>query len=427
MSLFDDASLVLTPNGYKGGVTTGKLYSIKPTSGLGDMTVVRATTATRVNSAGIIESVAINVPRLDYTGGGCPSILVEPARTNKLFQSQDISSALWAKSIAVPTITTNIALAPDGTTTADGIQSSDALISFKTISQIIAVTANSTVTTSVFVKKETSETNFGGFAYVFTGVTTKTLRVIVNAVTGTAVISSDSILTGTTKVEDYGTYWRISATTTDNGSNTSLSYLYYGTISTNGTTTNTGIGSVRTVWGFQLELAANSTSYIPTTIAEITRNADVISKTGVSSLIGQTEGTIFMDLNFTNVGVDKYILVINNTANTNSIAIRRLSGGAIRIILTATTSSGITSQSSAVLANGNYKIAYRYISGSIKLYINGALSFTETPTFTFGAAIDNIKLGMSNGNSEQLNDTINSFQLYQTALDNDQCISLTTP
>ena len=37
MSLFDDASLVLTPNGYK----ASKLYSIKPTSGLGDMTVVR--------------------------------------------------------------------------------------------------------------------------------------------------------------------------------------------------------------------------------------------------------------------------------------------------------------------------------------------------------------------------------------------------
>jgi hypothetical protein len=68
MALFDDASLVVTPNGYKAGT----LYSIKPTSGAGDMTVVRATTATRVNSAGLIESVAINVPRLDYTDSTCP-------------------------------------------------------------------------------------------------------------------------------------------------------------------------------------------------------------------------------------------------------------------------------------------------------------------------------------------------------------------
>ena len=71
MSLLDTASLIVTPNGYK----ASKLYSVKPTDASGDMTVVRATTATRVNSAGLIESVAINVPRLDYTGGGCPSIL----------------------------------------------------------------------------------------------------------------------------------------------------------------------------------------------------------------------------------------------------------------------------------------------------------------------------------------------------------------
>jgi hypothetical protein len=78
MALFDDASLVVTPNGYKAGT----LYSIKPTSGAGDMTVVRATTATRVNSAGLIESMANNVPRLDYLNASCPSLLVEPQRTN---------------------------------------------------------------------------------------------------------------------------------------------------------------------------------------------------------------------------------------------------------------------------------------------------------------------------------------------------------
>jgi hypothetical protein len=80
MALFDDASLVVTPNGYKAGT----LYSIKPTSGAGDMTVVRATTATRVNSAGLIESMANNVPRLDYTDSTCPRLLLEPQRTNLL-------------------------------------------------------------------------------------------------------------------------------------------------------------------------------------------------------------------------------------------------------------------------------------------------------------------------------------------------------
>jgi hypothetical protein len=83
MSLLDTASLILTPNGYK----ASKLYSVKPTDATGDMVVSRGTSATRVNSVGLIELMPIDVPRLDYTGGGCPKILVEPARTNLVFPS----------------------------------------------------------------------------------------------------------------------------------------------------------------------------------------------------------------------------------------------------------------------------------------------------------------------------------------------------
>lgn len=83
MGLLQQASLVTTPNAVK----AGKLYSIIPTNGTGDLDVVRATTATRVNSAGLIESVGANIARLDYTNGSCPSILVEPQRTNLVFPS----------------------------------------------------------------------------------------------------------------------------------------------------------------------------------------------------------------------------------------------------------------------------------------------------------------------------------------------------
>ena len=411
MSLFDDASLVLTPNGYK----ASKLYSIKPTSGAGDMVVSRGTTATRVNSAGIIESVAINVPRLDYPLlGGCPKILVEPLRTNLFLRSEEFNLT-WVPILA--TVTTNTTTAPDNTMTADKLVATGAPGTHFILQTVATGAVNgTTVTASVFVKAAglsniqmfNNVTGGGQADFILSGVGTASL------VTGVSA-----------NIEAYPLGWyRCSMSytpATTGGFNIQIRLA-----DSSGSTSFTGnaLDGV-SLWGAQLETGTNATSYIPTVAGPISRNADVISKTGISSLIGQTEGTIFMDLNFTNVGVDKYILVINNTANTNSIAIRRLSGGAIRIVLTATTTSGTTSQSSAVLANGNYKIAYRYISGSIKLYINGALSFSETPTFTFGSAIENIKLGMSNGNTEQLNDSINSFQLYQTALENDQCIDLT--
>ena len=57
MSLYDDASLIMYPSGYK----EDKIYSLKPTDGSGDLTFTRASTATRVNSDGLIEKVRTNL------------------------------------------------------------------------------------------------------------------------------------------------------------------------------------------------------------------------------------------------------------------------------------------------------------------------------------------------------------------------------
>ena len=56
MSLFDDASLVYIPTGYK----ATKNYSGKPSTGGADMTFSRASGATRVNSKGLVEKVRTN-------------------------------------------------------------------------------------------------------------------------------------------------------------------------------------------------------------------------------------------------------------------------------------------------------------------------------------------------------------------------------
>ena len=75
--LFNSASLVITPNGVK----TSKLYSIKPNDGTGDLSVTRNTSATRVDANGNIVNVPANMARIDYTNGS-PAILVEPQMTN---------------------------------------------------------------------------------------------------------------------------------------------------------------------------------------------------------------------------------------------------------------------------------------------------------------------------------------------------------
>ena len=86
-------SLAMIPSGYK----ATKLYSVLPTDGVGDFTVARASTATRVNQAGLIETVGADVPRLDYSDGGCPVLLTEPQSTNELLWSEDYTQGYWTK------------------------------------------------------------------------------------------------------------------------------------------------------------------------------------------------------------------------------------------------------------------------------------------------------------------------------------------
>lgn len=85
--LLGNASFVWVPQGYK----VGKLYAQVPENGNGDMTFSRASGAWSINSAGILEQVGANLPRLDYSSGACPVGLFEPQRTNKVSNSNDFS------------------------------------------------------------------------------------------------------------------------------------------------------------------------------------------------------------------------------------------------------------------------------------------------------------------------------------------------
>jgi hypothetical protein len=97
MTLLSEASFLVTPNGYK----EDKLYAAIPTNGNGDMTFTRATTATRVNEAGLVELVPYNL----------------------LLSSEEFNTTWTLDGTGVgQSITPNYATAPDGTNTAYRLQ-----------------------------------------------------------------------------------------------------------------------------------------------------------------------------------------------------------------------------------------------------------------------------------------------------------------
>ena len=280
MSTYTDASLILYPSGYK----EDKLYSLKPTDGSGDLTFTRVSTATRVNESGLIEEVTTGVPRIDYTGGGCGKLLLEPQRTNSIGYSEDFSDAYWTK--IELTVSANAATSPDGTTNSD---------------KLIPSTANGRHS---IVK--TSQAISGGYYTVYAkadgydwilltshSTSAPSARgAFFNVANGTIGTEGSGIVASVT---DMGNGW-YKCSINDGASPSSL----YTVIVTNADNTESFEGNGTDgvlIWGAQNEQGSFPTSYIPTTSGvAVTRVADSASKSGISSLINSAEGVLYAEI-----------------------------------------------------------------------------------------------------------------------------------
>jgi hypothetical protein len=402
MSLFEQASLIVTPNAFK----AGKLYSIKPTSGAGDLDVVRATTKTRTNSLGVIENVPINVAALDYTNGSCPSILVEPQRTNLLLRSEDFDNTYWVK--LVTSISANSTISPSGTLTADKLIASVG-VSDHVLRSGFSITPNTNYTLTVFAKK--SEYDF--FVVRRIGLVIDTYFNLNNGTLGNV---GSGVVASILNVGDG--WYRCSVTFTP----TAGTVVDISLSNTNGVISYNGDGTSGIfIWGAQLEVGSNATSYIPTVATAVTRNADMISKTGISDLIGQSEGTLYWEGRIVE-GIATDLFIIGNIAN--SVFFNITSTNQLRVGIRAN-SALIASFFSSALSVTNFKIAIAYKSGDIVAYVNGVQVSTNSTTFTFNASVNEIEIGRQFFDPKATQFTTQAL-LFKTRLTNAELQQLTT-
>jgi len=374
-----------------------------------DFTVGRLLdTATRVNASGNIEGVNANVPRIDYFGGQA-SLLVEPSATNSMFYSQFINS--WPTKTGL-TITDNNAISPDGTQNASYIQQTTGGAIVSLISPVVTVASAQPQSVSFYAKagQVTSVTLQFGTPALWVGSTR--VRFTIDLLTGGISIISG---TGTASSVAVGNGWYkysvVTAATVASGT-TSIQ-----TVTNTVFSPNSGDGFY--LWGVQWEQNTSTpTSYIPTTTGSVTRNADVISLTGVAGLIGQTEGTIYMEVDIRNMARETYLIRIDDGATANILSLRKLATNEIRTTIIAPTTSGTINISSAVFAAGILKVAFAYKSGEIALSVNGATALTANGTFSFAASLNRITLGSNTSASSEFNDRIRAASIYQTRLPN---------
>jgi hypothetical protein len=381
-------SMLIVPDRYKSGV----LYSQLPESGAVDFDVTRATTAYRTNASGILEQVASGVPRLDYpAAGGCPSLLVEPAATNLLLRSEEFDDAYWSRGSG-SSVVANQDIAPDGTLTADRVDSPVA--SGIRIDRVLTCTPSTVYTFSFYCKN----------------IDKTIINYRVDTTAGGTIIPTTNYISQI----NTSTYTRIIVTFTTPPTNTELRVFIDSASSA---------GSFF-VWGAQLETGSVATSYIPTVAATATRNADVISKTAVSGFIGQAFGTIYAEVDLRNLLSGGRIFAIGDGSTSNRIVLLLNTSSRIRALISS--SSTIQADiSTATLVSGTYKIALAYALNDIALYVNGVQIGTDTSATI--PACPNVYLGTSEfDTTSQLNDRIRAAAIYTTRLSNSELAALTS-
>jgi len=338
----------------------------------------------------------LNVPRLTYQngGGGCPSLLLEKQSTNIVSYSEQFDNVAYtvATNNGSLTRTANYGFSPDGTQNADRLQMSitPATNNYSQLYQLLTVTSGQTYTWSVYIKSLSGTPTIG---WAYDGSNWQNITVTTEWVRYTRTATATSI-------------------------NINADFLLYHNI---GTSSSADI----LVWGYQIEQSSYPTSYIPTTSSSATRVADECYKTGISSLIGQTEGVMFCDFNITEIEPDpNYLMVANLSDNSliNRLGFSRVPSGGIHIYVIVSGASQFTFNTTQT--TGRFKLAITYKANDYAVYLNGTSIYTNTSA-PVPSSMSRFDLG-NLLNSFQSKVTINEAVIFKTRLTNAELASLTT-
>ncbi len=282
------------------------------------ITFTRASRATYFDSTGIIKSATTNTPRFDYNPVtlALRGILVEEQRTNLFTYSEDFANAAWGKTNAV--LISNVATAPNGTTTADlfvpnnGVSGVNAaynpgLTYTSGVSYSLSVYAKAAGFTS-FTLVATTSTSYGGVG----GNAAATFNLSTGAVTS---VERGDI---TASISNVGNGWyRCSMVFTPTTTASFATQICRQNAAGDGTS---GVY----IWGAQLEVGAFATSYIPSSVTFSGRTSTATYFDYTGTLRTALSGEARISYNPSNLNADPFLLL--EESRTNSIRNNMMAG-----------------------------------------------------------------------------------------------------
>jgi hypothetical protein len=391
--------LALIPSGYK----TATVYSILPNNTDGDFAYERNGSATRVRKDGLIEEVVDDTPRLDWLNSDCPSLLLEPQRTNIQAYSENFSGAAWTPSLV--TITANSSICPNGELTAYKLETTSSVGS---LNGFLQITANTEYTYSLFVKADTTS-----ICKIELYDTISSSRYFYGTVIfdmATETISTSLATASFDKLD--GGWYRLKMTATS--PNPLLG-------STGVQISLTQAGSIF-IWGAQMEAGGYATSYIKNVddINGVTRLKDECINGGDADLFNITEGTFFVDSYVYNSGNFTIINLSDGSVSNRLALIFQNYGTQVRVL----SSGGVDSYLNLNFDQRN-KIAVTFKENEYKFFINGALVGSDTSA-TVPSGMDRLNFSNNTNVSNHFEGKVYDTRVYDRVLTEAEAITLTT-
>jgi len=399
--------LALIPSGYK----SGKVYSILPNDATGDFDFDRASEGTRVRKDGLIEEVTNDVPRLDWYNSNCPSLLLEPQRTNLFQRSEEFDNSYWTKARA--SVTADKIIAPNGGLTAEQFFDSTDNNSHL-VYRSISVTNGVEYSFSCFMKKGTLTKGF----LAFNSASAQT--VVFDLENGTVESQGGDI--DSSSIDSYGNDWyRCSFTHTT----TSTTFLYrVGTYDGGITYTGTGTDYIY-IWGAQLEQGDYPTSYIKTAGSTVTRLKDECINGGDSDLFDITEGTFFVDVTPYKSDSSFTAISLNDDSANNRVEMFFYGGtNQVRFVLAGGGSGLSLDNYETITYNTRNKMAVTFNGSTAKVYLNGSLEHTDTSVDAM-VGLDRLEFTLFNG-TLNFEGKVHDTRVYDRVLTEAEAIELTT-
>jgi len=331
------------------------------------ITFTRASSGTYWDASGVLQTATTDEPRFDHNPvtGESLGLLVEGAATNLLTYSEEFDNANWTKTDI--TVTADVFVAPDGTTTADKIIP-DATTTFHRVLQTPDLVNGSVYTYSCYF--HAAEFDYG-YLYVYSADEGRIFN-LADGTLGSVIISSPDAST----ISDAGNGWYKCSITVTVGAGASGAWVGATNSASSANILGDGVSGIY-IWGAQLETGSRASSYIKTEASTVTRAADSASMTGTnfSSWYNAAEGTFVLDA----VGYEsgQSIVAAQNAAFTNYIELAWRTPG-LTLPLAYIADGGVNQALLSGLSAGSNKTALAYRNNDFALSANGGAPTTDS-------------------------------------------------